>query len=56
MQAGERTSAAGASRLANRTSLLSCDLHSSQSALYALDLDPWDVDDEDGVKRTPVGS
>jgi hypothetical protein len=55
-QAGENTNAAAAARLANRTSELSCDLHSAQSALYALDLDPWDVDDEDGVKRTPVGS
>lgn len=54
-QRGERTNAAAASRLANLANYASADLASAQGALYALDLDPHDIDDADGVERTPLG-
>jgi len=53
-QAHEPTNGGAAARLAHETNRLRADLHSAQSALYALDLDPWDIDDADGVERTPV--
>ena len=56
LQSGERTNGAAAMRLDNRASELSADLYGAQSKLYALGLDPWDYDDEDGVNRTPLGS
>lgn len=52
---GDTTNAAGAARAANTTSYASAEMYSAQSALYALDIDPWDIDDKDGVERTPVG-
>jgi hypothetical protein len=54
VQNGEPTNAAAATRLANRTSQLSATLAGAQSDLYARGLDPWDVDDADGVERTMV--
>lgn len=54
-RAGEKTNAAGATRMANATNEASRDLYSAQSDLYRIEIDPWDIDDEDGVERTPVG-
>lgn len=55
-QAGTPTNGAATARLSNLTSYASAAMYSAQSALYRLDLDPWTIDDEDGVERTPVGS
>jgi hypothetical protein len=55
-QDGERTNGATTARLENEANYASTRLYRAQSALYALDLDPWDIDDQDGVERTPVGS
>lgn len=55
-QRGEATNGAAVSRLSNLTNYASTELYSAQSALYRHDVDPWDVDDADGVERTPVGS
>lgn len=55
-QRGEATNGAAVSRLSNLTNYASAELYSAQSALYRLDVDPWDIDDADGVERTPVGS
>jgi len=52
VQAGEPTSGAAASRLANEANYRSADLSSAQGRLFRLDLDPWDVDDADEHERT----
>lgn len=51
---GTPTNGAALSRLCNVTSDRSAVLFSAQSRLYAAGIDPWDVDDADGVERTPV--
>lgn len=53
-QNGERTSGAAAARLANQTNWLSAEMVSAQGKLYALGVDPWDIDDADGVERSEV--
>jgi hypothetical protein len=55
IRAGEPTNGAAVSRLSNLTNYASAALANAQSALYRLDIDPWTVDDEDGVERTPMG-
>jgi hypothetical protein len=56
VQAGTRTNGAAVSRLSNATNYASAEMFSAQAVLYRMDIDPWDVDDEDGVERTPVGN
>lgn len=56
LQAGEPTNGAAVSRLSNLTNYASAALSSAQSALYRVDIDPWDVDDADGHERTFVGA
>lgn len=53
---GVVTNGAALSRLMNATSDASVELHSAQSDLYRLDLDPHMYDDADGVERTPLGA
>lgn len=53
---GEPTNAAQATRLQNEASYRSADLSVAQGALYALEIDPHDIDDEDDVERTPLGA
>lgn len=55
IQSGNPTNGAAVSRLSNRSNELSAALYSAQGPVYDLDLDPWDIDDEDGVPRSPVG-
>jgi hypothetical protein len=43
-RAGEPTNGAAVSRLAN--------LAVAQGKLHRLEIDPWDIDDADGVERT----
>ena len=56
LQNGERTNGAAVSRLGNLTNYASAELAQAQGALWALDIDPHTVDDEDGVERTPLGA
>lgn len=56
LRAGEPTNGAAVARLDNLTNYASAALYQAQGALYKLDIDPWDIDDEDGVEHTPVGS
>lgn len=55
-QAGERTNGAATVRLGNLANYASADLAVAQGKLWELGIDPWSIDDEDGVERTPVGS
>lgn len=52
-QRGARTNAAAATRLANQASYASADLHAAEGKLYALEIDPRDIDREDGVEVQP---
>lgn len=52
---GEKHSPATVSRMENKVNECSVHLYNAQSELFAMDIDPWTIDDEDGVDRTPVG-
>ncbi len=56
LQNGTPTNGAACARLDNRLNYASADLYGAQGELYKRDIDPWDIDDADGVERTPVGS
>jgi len=49
---GEHTNGGAASRLATQANYASADLAAAQGKLYKFDIDPADVDREDGVERT----
>lgn len=49
---GEPTNGAAASRAASVANYASADLAGAQLALYHFEIDPADVDREDGVERT----
>lgn len=55
LQAGERTNGAAVARLGNLANYASTDLAIAQGHLYKLDIDPWSIDDEDGVEHSPIG-
>lgn len=55
IQDGVATNGAAVSRLSNLSNYASTLLYQAQSGLYKLDIDPWDIDDADGVERTPLG-
>lgn len=54
LQRGERTNGAATARLENEANYLAADLSVAQGKLFALDLNPWDIDDADGVERTTI--
>lgn len=56
LQRGEPTNGAACARMDNRLNYASAAMYSAQGFLYKLDIDPWTIDDEDGVDHTPVGS
>jgi hypothetical protein len=51
---GIATNGAQASRLADLANYASADLASAQDGLYRFDLDPADVDRDDGITRTVI--
>jgi hypothetical protein len=53
-EAGVPTNGAALSRLMNQTSYLFAELSRAEDELWALDIDPWSIDDEDGVERTSL--
>lgn len=54
-EAGEKTSGAGWQRSENLANEALIVLYNAQSELYRHNIDPWDIDDRDGVERTPIG-
>jgi hypothetical protein len=56
LQNGTPTNGAACARMDARVNFASADLYSAQGFLYKLDIDPWTIDDEDGVEHTPVGA
>jgi len=51
---GEKTNGAAVSRAMNVTSYASAEMAQAQGRIYAMGMDPWDIDDQDGVERTPI--
>lgn len=54
LQAGTPTNGAAVQRLSNLANYASADMFSAQGKLWNLDLDPHDIDDADGVERSPI--
>lgn len=50
-QAGIRTSGAAAQRLANRANHASAELYAAEGRLWALNVDPAEIDRQDGIVR-----
>lgn len=53
--AGVPTNGAAVSRLENEANYRSAVLFQKQGDVYRLGYDPWDIDDDDGVPRSPLG-